>query len=257
MSDQKPLEPRESYFARAASWAEERDKGFRQSRRIAWIVAGLAAAIALIEATALALLIPLKTIIPYTVLVDRHTGHVQVLKGTGIDTIAADVALTEALLAQYVIAREGFDIATISADYQKVALWSSGRERSDYLALMSATNPSSPLQRLPRTTVMAVMVKSVSPLGSNTALVRFSTERRDQGNNAGTVDHWAAVVRYRFAGAPMAFEDRLTNPLGFQVVQYRRNQEAPPPEAAQMPASNDISTPRQIGQFRSVQGIGQ
>jgi type IV secretion system protein VirB8 len=38
-----------------------------------------------------------------------------------------------------------------------------------------------------------------------------------------------AVMNYRFVGEPMRMEDRLINPLGFQITRYRRDPEAPPP----------------------------
>lgn len=230
MNDQSPPNAREAYYARSAGWAEDRQDALRLSRRVAWLVAGIAAGIAVLEAVALALLIPLKTVVPYTLLVDRTTGYVQMLKGTSPDSITADGALTQSLLAQYVIAREGFDIAMIGANYRKVALWSGEPVRGEYLAMMPATNPASPLQRIPRTSVVAVHVKSVSPLGPNTALIRFETERLDQGQLNGPREAFVSVIRYRFSGAPMALDDRLTNPLGFQVTHYRRDQEAPPPD---------------------------
>lgn len=226
---------KQHYYARAATWAEDRDRDLQRSKRVAWFIAGVAAAVACLEAAALALLMPLKTIVPYTFLVDRHTGYVQVLKGTGPDNLVADQALTNALLAQYVIAREGFDIATLRADYRKVALWSADTARASYLAGVQTTNPDSPLNRLPRTTLLNVRVKSVSPLAPGTALVRFDVQRSDQGQSAGASDAWAAVVRYRFAGSPMSFDDRIINPLGFQVTGYRKDQEAPP--APSLPAS--------------------
>lgn len=254
MNDQSTPTERETYYARAASWAADRQDSLRLSRRIAWLVAGVAAGIALLEAVALALLVPLKTVVPYTLLVDRHTGFVQVLPGTGPATITADEALTQSLLAQYVIAREGFDITSIASDYRKVALWSADSARRDYLAQMPASNPASPFQRLPRTSIVAVRVKSVSPLQPGVALVRFETERRDQGQLSGPVEPWVAVIRYRFTGAPMALEDRLLNPLGFQVVRYRRDQEAVPsstpvagsstfPAEPIAPATNSASLP--------------
>lgn len=220
-----PLD-RTSYYARSASWAEDGQEKLRLSRRIAWLVAGIACGVAIFEAVAIALMVPLKTVVPYTLLVDRTTGYVQVLKGADRQTLVPDQALTQSLLAQYVIARERFDITSVPADYRKVGLWSAQAARSDYLAMMPASNPASPFQRYPRTTVLAVHIKSVSPLGPNIALVRFETERKDQGQVEGPRDAWASIVRYRFIDAPMSMEDRLINPLGFQVLQYRRDQEA-------------------------------
>ncbi len=243
MNDPRPVQPstREAYYARAATWAVDQEKMRRRSSRLAWLVAGIAIGIAMLEAVALSLLTPLKTVVPYTVLVDRNTGHVQVLDGTRLDQITADEALTQSLLAQYVIAREGFDISTLNADYRKVSLWSGQPERGKYVTMMLASNPISPLERLPRSTVVSVRIKSISPIAPNTALVRFDLQRRDQGQNEATTEAFVSVIRYKFTKAAMSLEDRLTNPLGFQVMHYRRDQEALP-EATQS-AVERMSTP--------------
>ncbi len=237
MSDQdindRMIPEREAYFARARSWAEDRENDRRRSLRIAWFVAALACAVALFAIITITVMMPLKTIVPYTLLVDRTTGYVQLLKGDGRQSLAPDEALTRSLLAQYVIAREEVDVTTIQADYRKVGLWSAERARSDYMSMMAPANPDSPFQRLPRTTVLAVRVKSVSSIAPNVAQVRFQTERRDQGQIEGVRQDWVAILRYRFIDAAMSMEDRLINPLGFQVVRYRHDQEAPdgPPQA--------------------------
>lgn len=232
---------RDSYYAGAESWAADRQQGLRRSRTVAWTIASVAAGVAILEAVALAALAPLKTVEPYTLLVDKTTGFAQVLKGSGTDQIVPDAALTQSMLAQYVIAREGFDVSALQTNYRKVALWSADNARRSYLATIPASNPDSPLNRLPRTTVISTTVRSVSPIGSSTALVRFDTERLDQGQEAGPRAAWVAIIRYRFARIPMSIDDRLVNPLGFQVTSYRRDQEAlPAPPAARPPAAASL-----------------
>jgi type IV secretion system protein VirB8 len=108
----------DAYYAEAASWNSDRVEAMRSSSRIAWSAAGVAAAIALLEAIALVVLMPLKTVEPYTLLVDKTTGYVQALKPLDQARVSPDSALTQSLLAQYVIAREGFDIATLNANYR-------------------------------------------------------------------------------------------------------------------------------------------
>lgn len=217
------------YHDRAASWAVDSQVQAARSRRFAWTVAGVAAAAVLFEAVALALLVPLKTVQPVTLLVDRQTGYVQALDPLRPQRIAADDALTQSYLAQYVMAREGFDRATVKLDYRKVALWSAGNARSRYLASMPATNPNSPLARYPGGTIVSARVKSVSRLGANLALVRFDTQRVDRNGQVDTPSPWIAVIRYRFVDAPMSLADRLINPLGFQATGYRRDAEAVAP----------------------------
>lgn len=223
----------DEYFARARSWADDTRAGNDRSRRAAWTIAGIAVAVALFEAVALAMLAPLKTVQPITLLVDKQTGYVQALDPLTPRRVTADDALTTSLLAQYVTAREEFDRATVAADYRRVALWSAGRSRQAYLAQMPATNPASPFQRYPAGTTVLTRIKSVSRLQDGVALVRFDTQLEDRSGRVDPPQPWLSVLRYHYVDAPMRFDDRLVNPLGFQVVDYRRDAEAPPPVAAQ------------------------
>lgn len=230
----------DAYYQEAGSWAADRIAALRASRRVAWIVAAAALLATVAEAVALVLLMPLKTVVPYTLMVDRNTGYVQVLKPLEPNQITPDSALVQSMLVQYVIARESFDVATVQDSYRKVGLWSADQARSDYLALMPASNIDSPLNLYPRETTLEVRVKSVSPMTAQSALVRFDTIRRDGGGRYQAAMPWVAIVQYRFSGEPAAAEDRFLNPLGFQVLEYRRDPEAlnlpePEPMANQSP----------------------
>lgn len=223
----------DAYYSEADSWANDRNDALRSSRRTAWWVAGGAGAIAICEALALLFLTPLKTIEPYTLLVDRQTGFVQQLKPLEAQTISRDRALTQSFLVQYVIAREGFDIDLLQNDYRKVALWSAGAAREDYLSSIQVSNPDSPLARLPRSSLVDVEVKSVTPLSKDTAMIRFDTRRRDANGHVYPSQPWVVVTRYSYSGEPMSAADRMINPLGFKVTSYRKSAEAlTTPEAA-------------------------
>lgn len=227
----------DAYYKDAATWNRDRLEAMHKSQRMAWWVAIGAGTIAVLEAGALILLTPLKTVEPYTLLVDRTTGYVQALKPLEADKIAPDAALTQSFLVQYVIARESFDIDTVNVNYNKVASWSAEQARSGYLASVQVNNPQSPLVLYPRTTVIETRVKSVSPIGRNVALVRFDTIRRDSGGQVQPPRSWVSVIRYRFSGEPASLEERFVNPLGFRVLRYRRDPEtAPPPEVVPAPA---------------------
>jgi type IV secretion system protein VirB8 len=229
---------KKEYFEKAASWAVDTQANAARSTRFAWTAAGITAGIACFEAVALAMLVPLKTVEPITLLVDRQTGYVQALDPSSPRRVAADEALTQAFLAQYIMSREGFDRATISADYRKVALWSSASARSAYLAMMPASNPESPFSRYPAGSVVAVRVKSVSKLSDGVALVRFDTLLQDMSGRRDVAQPWISTVRYRYVDVPMSLEDRLINPLGFKVLSYRRDAEAITAEAAQSGQNN-------------------
>ena len=251
MNDQS-REALDAYYREAASWNSDRLTAMRSSQRIAWWVAGVAALIAVLEAAALVFLTPLKTVEPYTLMVDRTTGYVQALKPLDAARVAPDTALTQSFLVQYVIAREGFDLATVNANYRKVALFSAGRARSSYLSAMQVNSPASPLL-LPRGTIIDTRVKSVSPVGQDTALVRFETVRSSPNGSVQPPSPYVAVIRYRWSGEPMKLEDRFVNPLGFQVVSYRRDPEALPQVVPAAAAGTTEAAPQQ-GRFGVLPG---
>lgn len=223
------------YYREAESWADARSSEIERSRRIAWLVACGFGLIALLEALALVFLVPLKRVEPYAVLVDRQTGFVQPLNLTQSQSIVPSEALVRSMLAQYVVARESFEIDSLKDRYRKVALWSSGNARSQYIAGMQATNPVSPLATLPRQSVIHAEVRSISPLSVDSALVRFATTRTDPGMQPVPQGVWAAVIAYRFSSADMSAASRLDNPLGFQVLRYSKTAEIAPGDAAGNP----------------------
>lgn len=218
-----PILPGEAEIA--DSWSVSVTDRLERSRRTAWMVAAGFGVLALLLAIALVLLLPLKTVEPYTLLVDRQTGHVEALAPLERQSVAPDTALTRSFLVQYVIARESFDIDSLQEDYRKVALWSEGEARDRYIRQMQANNPASPLAYLPRRATVQVEIVSVSSLSPSASMVRFTTARIDPGAQPQAPQHWAAIISYQFSGAEMSEADRLLNPLGFQVSRYRRDAE--------------------------------
>ena len=246
--NKRSRETLDAYYRDAETWASDRQEGLRKSRKIAWIVAGVASAVALLEAGALILLTPLKTVVPYTLLVDRQTGFVQAVRPLEVERISGDAALTQSFLVQYVVKRESFDADQVQANYRDVTLWSAEAARAQYIAAMQASNPESPLNRYPRNAVVETQVRSVSPVGRNVAMVRFETRLRRPDGQTTPIGAWVAVMRYRFSGAPVRQEDRFENPLGFQVLRYRRDQEAlAPADARPNPAAPPAQMQRQPG----------
>lgn len=236
----------DEYYAAAESWSEERVRAENRSRRVAWLVAGGAALIAVLEAFALVALIPLKREVPYTLMVDKETGYVQALHPLEAEKLTADAALTRSFLVQYVIARESFAADTVQSNYRKVGLMSAGDARDRYLADMRAGNPASPLASLPRGATIGVEVRSLSSLNENTAFVRFTTVQTHPGGQPQQAQDWVAAITFRYTDAAMSAADRLINPLGFQVIRYRKDAETLPavvgnssatPNAAQAPAA--------------------
>ena len=228
MNDLSPDKKRGAYYAEAATWAADIHGSLRASRRLAWIVAAVAIGIAALEALALAALAPLKAVVPYTISVDRQTGYVETVRPLAQGPLTQDLAVTQAYLAQYVMARETFDATDLRTAYRRVMLLSAGDARAQYQRLMQKATPESPLNVYAPTTVVSTTIKSVSLLTPTTALIRFDTSRADAGGTPSAPQSWAAVLAFRYTNAPISMGERLVNPLGFQVTRYRRDAEGAP-----------------------------
>ena len=224
-SDTPPSAERRAYYAQGQSWAEDIQDSLRASRRRAFIVAGAAMLVAVLEAFALVALAPLKTVVPYTITVDRQTGYIETAQGLKPGALSQDVAVTQAFLAQYVLARETFDVTDLQHNYGEVAAWTSGAARDQYIRAMQKSNPQSPENVNDPSTVVKITVKSISLLSRTSALVRFDAEHVMGGGTPAQRQPYTAVIGFRYTGAPMLAEDRFLNPLGFEVTAYRRDAE--------------------------------
>jgi type IV secretion system protein VirB8 len=227
MKNDKLPSDRASYYAQGESWAQDVHGALRRSRRRAFMVAGGASLVAVLEAIALVALAPLKTVVPYTITVDRQTGAIETAQGVRPGALSEDVAVVQAFLAQYVLARETFDVTDLQVNYQKVAAWTRGAARDEYIRQMQRTNPQSPVHLNDASTLVKITVKNASLLSRTSALVRFDAERSSSGNARADRRAYAAVISFLFTGEPERSEDRFLNPLGFQVTSYRRDAETP------------------------------
>lgn len=219
------MSERDDYYASARSWAEGQVSSSTRETRIAWRVAAGASAIAILLAITVALMVPLKTVQPYVLSVDRHTGVVEPAMALKGGTLSENEAVIQAQLAGYVIARETFDATDLSQQYRRVQIMSSRPAAAAYVAEMAASNPASPLNTLNRGDTVAIEIRSVSLIAEGAALVRFTATRTPLGGGGGQSSNYVSAISFGFNGRPLRPADRFENPLGFQVTRYRRDAE--------------------------------
>jgi type IV secretion system protein VirB8 len=219
------MSDRQDYFVKAQSWAESELASRARSQRIAWIVAAVASAIAFLLVLALVLLLPLKSVEPYVVTVDRQSGAVQVAAAVTPGAISQNETVIQAQLAGYVQLRETFDATDLRQAYRQVQLLSARDVSAAYIRSMAAANPRSPLRMLNKGDMLAVEIKSVSLIAPGSAIVRFQVVRLVPGGRPLGTSSYISAISYGFSGSPLRMEDRFDNPLGFQVTRYRRDVE--------------------------------
>lgn len=228
MTDVRIDEPRVDphYYTDGVTWEHDLARRNRNSRALAWIVAAVMTLVAVASLAALVLLVPLKTYEPYMAVVDRTTGFVEVKRPMAEGPLTQDEAVTTFNVVRYIKARETYDSKALKDNFDLAQLLATGQAARDLVDLYSPTNPQNPVKLFGTGTEVAVSVKSVTFPNNRTALVRFATDEKTQ---TGTTTHdWVSLVRFRYTAAPMRNAWRFDNPLGFQVVEYRRDQETAP-----------------------------
>ncbi len=228
--------PEARYFDEATRWDADREQALRANARRAWIVAAGAGAIALVAITAVPLLLPLKKTEPYLIRVDSSTGITDVVPAyAGTDDLP-DTVLRH-LVTEYVTARERYVPALAETDYEQVGAYQSAPLNASWAAAWARTNPESPLNRYADDARVTVQVQSVTFLRRGKPGPEVVQVRLRRGTLRGTggdeqVEHFVATMTTQFARPSDDLYVRALNPLGFSVLEYRRE-----PELADAPLS--------------------
>lgn len=211
-----------------AEWYHDLYRSVTVSRNRWFLVGVIGLALTAIEGMALIFLTPLKTVEPYVIQVDNKSGIttvLQALREGKENSLTEEEAVTKSFMVKYVIARETYDPQDLNRNYDLVRLMSVSNEASKFNDSVANGNPQSPVERYKNTTTRTVKISSVSFLDQKkkTAQVRFIAT--EAGHNEMRQDYWVAILTFRYINAPMDENDRLNNPLGFQVISYRVDQE--------------------------------
>lgn len=195
----------------------------RRSAKVAWIGAGVLAVVAAAQGLAMLALLPLHRIEPYVIRVDEATGAVDSVAKLNATSRTETEAVNKYMVGKYVRAREEFSTQLAPVNYKTVALMSAPPVANLYYEAFKPENPKSPLKVYAGGGNVNIRILNVSFLGPNIASVRY--EKTIRANDAVSRSMWLATVTFRYSNAPMSEDDRLVNPIGFEVTDYRNDPE--------------------------------
>jgi type IV secretion system protein VirB8 len=219
----------EQFLKEAQSWERTRQFMEQKSTRVAWRLCGVSWAITAIAVTGLALVGPMKEVVPFVIQTDKTTGVVDVVNEMANAKSSYDEAIDKFFLQNYVRYREGYSNELAKEFYNRVGLLSGPNEQTRYFAWFNPHNRNSPLNVYKDFATVNVTMKSVSFInkdkdsGNTVALVRYIKEIERGGDKS--VSNWVATITYKYVRLPMKEKDREVNPLGFQVMDYRNDPE--------------------------------
>ncbi|WP_217469165.1 virB8 family protein [Paraburkholderia ultramafica] len=194
-----------------------------RSRRNAWRVAIAAAVFGFASLMTLTLQIEesSKPVPPFILRVDNTTGQTDVVSVMKTRQDSYGDVVDRYWLSQYTMHRESYDYQTIQADYNATGLMSAPDVAAEYRHVFEGDNARDKILGDRGRILVEMESPPVLNPGTSTASARFTTVLHWKNNRPDEVRHWIATIAYSYVQSPMKPQDRLINPLGFQVQSYR------------------------------------
>lgn len=206
--------------------AEIAHRAYKSERR-AWSVAAAATVIAFVAVTAVAMLTPLKQVVPHLIYIDKDTGATQVVSVVDSRTLNNDEVNARYWLARYVRSRESYLYKLLQEDYDQTMALSAPSVGSEFSSIYEGPNNKS--TRLMDAVEEKVHIISAEPTPGTTGrgTVRFEKTtwrvglrqpEKTQIFLADVAFEWRSITGW-------GVRDLLINPLGFTVTAYRATPE--------------------------------
>jgi len=187
-----------------------------------WFIFSMVLTCALVASlTALNMLMPLKTAVPYIVKVDQATGEI------GAKPIAASGYKPGDSEKKYFLTRWIKNVIDLEPTITERNLRDAfgfirGKAIDEYKDYMTLTKPLARL-REERTLTRKTDIVSFNFMTDNTANVRFQTEERQAGAIP-VIKRYAAFITYEIV-PPMTDKDIVENPLGLFITHFTISEE--------------------------------
>ncbi|EGU33961.1 virB8 family protein [Vibrio scophthalmi] len=192
-----------------------------KSEHRAWSITKGACVLTGLSWIALVLLMPLKTVEPYVVSVDKQSGQTQLLTVLDEKTLSQQEALDRYWIANYIRWREVYDWYTLQRDYDMTLAFSSPNVQTEFAAIYEGDNALD-VEWGKRIKANVTILSIVTDPNTNIATIRFEKSiKAVEEAGVGISERWVATLAYTYNTTPRSDAERLNNPVGFEVTSYR------------------------------------
>jgi type IV secretion system protein VirB8 len=229
----------------------------KRSEKRAWIVAICSLAVSVMLGGTVYYMLPLKEKVPYLILADAYSGTSSLSRLTD-DVVNRQITSSEAVnrsnVAHFVLAREAYDLSlTNLRDWPTVLTMAAPDVAQAYMNLHAANNEQSPYKVYGKSRAIRVKILSMVLIGGENgqtpkgATVRFQRNVFDKVNGSTyPLDNKIATISFIYKpNLRMDDQNRVENPLGFQVTGYRVDNDygsLPPAESTDPNAAANNAT---------------
>ncbi|HEE0106772.1 TPA: type IV secretion system protein [Citrobacter gillenii] len=200
-----------------------------REKKLAWRIAAIGFALAVMAITALIILLPLKNTEIELWSVDKQTGRYEYMTRIKEQNISTEKALAQALAAHYVRLREGYNYFALQRDYDDVQLFNSDSVNRDYLDGFNSNQAPDVIFNKAEYVVSIDIISNVHATATDPdhlATLRIKRTIRRIVDNSVKTEVWNIRLTYRYLPRKQLTDSqREVNPLGFIVTSYQRDKE--------------------------------
>ncbi len=205
------------------NWYQDRYQRVLVQRNILALVTLVALVVVLLSTISVARLTPLKSVQPFLIQVDEKTGMTQVVNPLKAKEMTANEALKQHFVTSYIRARETYDAASFAYNFDMVRVMSTPQIFGQYRRIYDPNNKESLVSQYGSEYKRFADFKAITFLDENTAQVRITAVDENRGQRV--TKNYIVLLSFDFIKLELTLRDRYLNPLGFQVNNYRLDEE--------------------------------
>lgn len=202
------------------NWYSERYDRVIVQRNVLFLMLLLCLTIVLISIFAVSHISTSKSFEPFVIQIEEDTGIAKIVNPVSSEVLSGNEALAQYFIKKYLIARETYNPVDYNDYARKVTrLLSSQSVFWQYLGYIRDDENNFAIKYSDKNTTY-LRVRSWSKLDYNGKkyMVRFSVH---ETSGARTVYNKLAIVEFNYVPMSLSDEERDINPVGFQVIGYR------------------------------------
>ena len=209
------------------SWFKDKYQFVLVQRNILAVITLISLLAAVLCAFAMQRLAPLKSVEPFIIQIDQKSGITEMVQPMTRERLKSPDQLDDFFLWRYVVARETYDTADRDFRLETVRVLSAPKVFDIFTKEIAPSNDSSAAHTLGDFGTRKVENPTITHLeGTEKAMlaqVRFAI--RERFRNSESVYFMLATVEYSYNEIVLTRDERLINPLGFQVKSFRLDDE--------------------------------
>ena len=159
---------------------------------------------------------------PFVIEIDKKTGVATTVKPLTSNEYSANLAVVRSLIINYIRAREEYSYGLFDRNFLDIVrVFSDPNIYYSYKNLFNKNNPQSPYNILSKTGMSKVKWKSIIFPKDGTAQIRITLQIYNSKDNKSVEINKIILMAFEFnESLQLNEEDRLINPLGFNVTLY-------------------------------------